>query len=87
MKRSTEQLNWDISKIVYDHVIKDNTINVYKQGGKIKIVGKALIFAFPLFWGTDRILTFMQFLIESALNLKYGKNSQVLKQELKFLST
>lgn len=89
MKRNTEQLNWDISKIVYDHIIKDNTIVSTNKEEKLGLWGKALIVAFPQSWGTDMTSTFffMQFLIESAFNLEHSDNNQTLKRGLKILST
>lgn len=40
MKRNTEQLNWDISKIVYDHVIKDNTTMSTNKKEKLRLEEK-----------------------------------------------
>lgn len=37
MKRNTEQLNWGSSKIVYDHVIKDNTTMSTNKKGKLRL--------------------------------------------------
>lgn len=37
MKRNTEQLNGDISKIVYDHVINDNTVMSTNKEEKLRL--------------------------------------------------